>query len=303
MRKVIIGLSRVFGQEHAEALTHWVNAQYLVKTVHEGEVITLHDVSETKILDAILTAATSVNLEIHDVVDGLILVPCLSGNKLDFDVVIEVLPKLFEKSLTANGKIIINSMDFVREGELFEYNTQSEHVIHDAGRYRENKKILSYINISTSDDFKFSAVLHTQEIEGIIRSFQESKYNECVIEEPDLWESIIMSSTFRRLYDLPIFSKLISSLTPAQLHSFKSLINLSKERFFYVENADNSYVAYGNKIATKFNRFDAVSRREQQVNKDYGHLRIVASSEQSDDVVEFDSNAEDSKIATVWGDF
>ena len=272
MRDLIISLNTLLGSQYNKQINRWVSRQYSRQSICHREFIALKDVPEQ---DIILTVSSAISKLFRH----CLVIPSVNHNMQKFTAVFEIKPSFYKQLLTSGKKIRIDAMSVVNKGDLFERYGQTKHITHKAN-IGTTEPVYCFINGTIVDsDEQFSLGFNQTELHAVGESTLEKKYNGVnpfTIEE---WHDISFSALFLRLLDDDPFVLIHDSLKKEKLEKYRDAKTLSMTYIKKNEEDDSAvYSSYGRIIANKFNRFDALSARQNTEAKP-PTLTIVTSND------------------------
>jgi hypothetical protein len=283
MRELITSLNKSLGSQHNKEINKWVNKQYNRISQYGQEAISLNDVKPSEVVNVVMSTMTQLDLTPIELFRYCLVVPSLNKGLQSFIAVMEIMPGFYKHQLTVGKKIAINDMAIAYHGERFERYGSDKHIIHKPNLEKTHQKYC-FINGTIIDESKqFSVGFNEAEIQGIGESIFEKKYNGVNPFNKKEWDDIVFSALYHRLYDEPAFIMQIENVLKED-----KLIKFEAARknmlIYYDEDSDTEkeslvYSSYGQLIAKKSNRFNALTARKSQ-NSRKPDLKVVASNPQ-----------------------
>lgn len=260
MRLLINELALVFGVQHTASITNWVNTQYLFKGRYEGSEFTLHDVEETKVIKAIVSACTELELSLSLLLNGVWIVPVLTPLQLEFDASVELRPEAFK--IAAKGSLRIAQEGFVKRGDIVEVTGSDRHIKHEKSSFAEDSIELSYFNAFVNpgaEQFPLSCSMTGAELAEVKRSYVENKFCGADPFNDQEWSEIQLASVYRRFVSTSIFSAMHSTLNAEAAKLLNVMASFGHAKFEQNMNdlSFNVYTSYGKQIGHKIFRHTA----------------------------------------------
>lgn len=254
MRLLINELALAFGVQNTVEITNWVNTQYLFKGVHEGAEFTLHDVDESKVIQAVMSACTELDLTLPLLLKGVWVVPVLTPLQLDLTASVELRPEAFK--LATKGCLRITQEGFVRSGDIVEITGSEHHILHEkssaAGEGIELVFFNAFVNPGPAQH-PLSCSMTGVEIAEVKRSYVENKFCGANPFNNNEWAEIQLASVYRRFVSSSMFSALhchLSAENGKLLHAM-SIFGHDKFDQNLHDMSVNVYSSYGKQIGRK----------------------------------------------------
>jgi hypothetical protein len=279
MRELILNLNKLFGTQHTKDINRWVSVQYNRISLCNDEPITLKDVSTKEIVLTVSSAITKLSLTPHELFRHCLLVPSINKGLQKFSVVFEIKPSFYKQLLTSCKKISINDMSIVKKGDLFERYGQTKHIKHEVS-VGSNEPVYYFINGTIIDSGQpFSLGFNQSELEAVGEEAFEKKYNNANPFNIEEWQDIVFSALFLRLLDDDPAILIINALKQEKIERYRAAKKLCMDYYQKSDEADDTvYASYGRVIAKKFNRFNALTARQNTEIKKPA-LKIVSSND------------------------
>lgn len=301
MRKLIIELNQHFGLEHNSEITRFVNDQYMTLSICEGVEFSLHDVCEDKISRIVMELIAEFSLSLIELTQGVLLVPSMSPNQSEFEVVAEFRPAFFQMLF---GQSFVTTSGLIRGEDKFEYYGKDRHIILSdvGGNHRDDIKA-GYINGTMKSGSEVCIFMDKEEMEGLRSSYTSLKYHGSSPDE-DIWADVLQSSLYRRLATEPMAEAIFTDCEENAERILKTLL-FGKAAFDKREfESDLIMSSWGKPIARKVINYKAndekrlinAARSASQVG-----LKIVVDNTLSNDKTAEQPAGE--VVATDWGAF
>tara|TARA_R110000868_G_scaffold143864_3_gene362503 strand:- start:2241 stop:3155 length:915 start_codon:yes stop_codon:yes gene_type:complete len=266
MRDTVIVLNNLFGAQKNRELTIWLNDQFSRKGSFEGGSVSLSDIKEENIINAILEVDAQLSLTVDQFIRYVMVVPALSKNQQTFEPVIRFKSGLFKSLVQYSKQIKIDTLEAVRQGDKFERYGNDKHVFHQQSPNNHDAPIsMVYLNGTIKDTAQeFSVVLNEKEVEAVKTQMIEKFYNGVDSFTTDEWVDVVFSALFSRMYDEDIFIVLQGILSDSHFGLYKKLKSFGLERFNSQSNGGlKVYSSYGKHIGTKRFNFNAIEKHQQ----------------------------------------
>ncbi|MDC8832974.1 hypothetical protein [Alteromonas gilva] len=267
MRDTVIALNGLYGAQKNRELTVWLNEQFARQGSFEGGSVSLSDIKEESIINAILEADAELSLTVDQLIRHVMVVPALSKNHQTFEPVIRFKSGFFKSLLHYGKQIKIDAVEAVRLGDKFERYGNDKHVFHQQAANNHDAQVLMvYLNGTIKGtEQEFSVVLNEKEVAAIKTEMIDKFYNGVDPFTAGEWLDVVFSALFTRMYDEDIFIVLQSILSDSHFELYKKLKAFGVGRFNPHSNGGlKVYSSYGKHIGTKRFAFNAIERKQQE---------------------------------------
>ncbi|WP_240224576.1 hypothetical protein [Rheinheimera hassiensis] len=281
MRSLVLELVSIYGVQHNAQITNWVNEQMFRETSVNGVSISLVDVDEDRVIGSVKKVIAELSLTLNQLVNGTWLVASLGTLQQSFDATIELRPYIFKELLLKSLKIA--SEGFIRDGDVHERYLEDSHILHIASKSAKSAPILyAYLNgtiaQSGAKPFEFSCSMSDQELNGVITSYIDSKFNGVNPFSDEQWRDIFLASVYRRIYDKGVFTVISRDMSSEDVAIYGKLAGYGHERFATVKSDDDViYCSYGRKIGKKMVRYNALEVKSECGTKPQPTLKLVVN--------------------------
>ena len=308
MRKLIILLNSIYGAEHNAEITHFVNEQFCNTSHCENLEFSLRDLDENKIETVVKELIAEYDLTLHELLTGVMLIPCLSENKAEFCCIAEFKPSLFQSLLAPAFHSVYG---LVKGEDSFEYYGRDAHMFVVKNSECSQAVICAgYINATMHDGIEVCVFMDKEEMAGVRNSYTTIKYGGTAPIYQEVWDEILQSSLFRRLQTEPMFERIMNACGANSERISKILAHGSGA--FSKKEFENGMVisSWGKQIAKKVIVYTAGEEKRlaevQKVNLskiNARHLQVVVDNSAVVDEVHQVNNGHGEEVQTEWGNF
>jgi hypothetical protein len=273
MKAIIHYLAKYYGNKRYAAIVNWVNAQYSRSGELHGQMITLSDVNDFDVVGLLKNTVEILSVPFDTFIDGIQVLPRLNSTSSDFEPILKLNHKAFEKHYISAG-LVINDMLIAYEGDEVKYSGNDQHITYSLSKKNEGKVILcGFINFSVPDsDVVGSLILTKDEIEGERVSGIANMFNGVDILSTNEWLSSSCALLLKRLLSETTSTSLLKTLKSEEVSYIRELIALS-ESFYDNGGSGNQkkesqyFSSYGRLIGRCYNRFSAMDKKVHSFNK------------------------------------
>lgn len=254
MRLLINELALVFGVQNTVEITNWVNTQYLFKATHEGAEFTLHDVDESKVIQAVMSACTKLQLTLGLLLKGVWVVPVLTPLQLELTASVELRPEAFR--LATKEGMRVTQEGVVKTGDIVEITGSDHHIRHEKSSIAGEGVELVYFNAFVNpgpEQHPLSCSMTGVEISEVKRSYIQDKFCGANPFNEQEWSEIQLASVYRRFVSSSIFTAL-HGLLSAESSKLLQAMSVFGHDMFEQNLHDvsfNVYSSFGKQIGHK----------------------------------------------------
>lgn len=266
MKAVIHYLTKQYGNTHYNTIVSWVNSQYAKSGTIHGQQISLADVNDFEIVGLLKNTVELLSIPLGTLVTGMHLLPRVNSTGSNFEAILKLNHKAFEKHYVKAG-MITNDIIFAHEGDDVQYSGGSEHIKYKLNPANEDKPVIcGFINYSVEDsDIIGSIIIAQDEIEGEKISGTANMFNGVDVLSDDDWLSSSCALLFKRLLSETNSTSLLKTLKSEEVSYIRELIALSESFYEYSsgnnqKRNDDFYSDYGRLIGRCYKRFNAVDK-------------------------------------------
>lgn len=268
MREIICTLSDLYGQDNTQSLTMWLNGEYLRESKSENETITLFDVGDDKVVQALKQLHEHVPMSAAQVIEHVSVLPAITHNNLDTSAIIRISHAFYHYIFEVTDALNIEGIDVVYKDDTFERYGHDRHVEHT--KNSDNGIVIAaYINATiVGCDQPFSVVLNQQELLEIRQSYTQKLFKGFAAFSEAEWEAIFKTCVFERLLDEDVFSCVRKSLDQNATAVLLAVKNFHLKPFIDTNEEETKvYSSYGKLVAIKKHRFTALDKVQQKREK------------------------------------
>lgn len=309
MRNLIIDLNRLFGVEHNTEITKFVNEQYAIISSCEGIEFSLHDVDQTKIALAVNELIAEFQLDVHELVNGIMLIPCMSKSKSEFGLVTEFRPAFIQTLLQPEFTSVAQ---LIKGEDSFEYYGRDSHLVYIKSKVNGVGQISAgFINGSIKNGPDVCIFMDQEEMVGIQNDYSKIKYNGTAPIYAEVWDEILLSSLYRRMLTEPM-TELLLTKCGAKAERIVAILSHGKSAFAKKEFASDEIISsWGKPIAKKVILYTAndekriaTAQKENLARLKERKLSIVVNNGHlMDEPASVVVKSESEEYATEWGEF
>jgi hypothetical protein len=198
MRNIVVALVDIFGRQHNSEINGYVSQQWIRESNYENCQFGLNDIDEQRLTNSILRLIKCVGLTAGQFLNG-IMIRGYVDNRGSIAPLFGVKSSLYADLLSDVAKIDIQ---LVYPGDEIEYSGKSKHVIFNKrDKNTAGDSVGGFINGVTKEGEMFSLLIHQDEWEAIIKSYEEVKCNGTVYVDANWDENIQKGFLCHRLID------------------------------------------------------------------------------------------------------